>query len=177
MGRPPQVRRRLAQFSAPDCPPVIVTTAPLYLTKAQLLPGSTFVVGADTAQRLVMIKYYDNSESRMVAALLQIARQAREGEVGRYCALCGMRFDPKNVFSGFTHFFIFRAFQGCDFLVAGRLGADGRFITLDDVKIPPSLESMFENLPGFRIDISSTELRMAVGDSAEGQKKPPDISA
>ena len=43
--------------------------APLYPTKARLFPGSTFVIGYDTAIRLVDGKYYGGDD----AALLQIA--------------------------------------------------------------------------------------------------------
>ena len=43
--------------------------APLYPTKAKLFPGSTFVIGYDTAIRLVDGKYYGGDD----AALLQIA--------------------------------------------------------------------------------------------------------
>ncbi len=46
--------------------PVVVTSAPLFTTKSQLLPGSCFVVGYDTAIRLVMPKYYNNSEAEML---------------------------------------------------------------------------------------------------------------
>ena len=39
--------------------PCIRMQAPLFTVKAGLYPGSTFVVGYDTAVRLVMPKYYD----------------------------------------------------------------------------------------------------------------------
>lgn len=41
---------------------------PLYSAKAELLPGSTFVVGHDTAIRLVNPKYYGGHDG-MVAAV------------------------------------------------------------------------------------------------------------
>jgi hypothetical protein len=43
------------------------------VTKARLLPGSVFVVGADTAKRIVDKKYYGNDDLSMVAALSEIA--------------------------------------------------------------------------------------------------------
>ena len=49
--------------------------APLYTLKARLFPGSTFVVGYDTAIRLVMPKYY-GGENGM---LLQFAELKHAG--------------------------------------------------------------------------------------------------
>ena len=42
-----------------------LTRAPLFAHKAKLFPGSTFVVGADTAIRLVNPKYYGASRLAM----------------------------------------------------------------------------------------------------------------
>jgi hypothetical protein len=77
-----------------------------------------------------------------------------------------------------------RAFEtirglGCSFVVAGRRASsaaagatsdassappagtieDSVFLTLADVDVPESLRDLFEDLPGFRNDVSSTELR------------------
>ena len=54
---------------------------------------------------------------------------------------------------------------GCRFLVAGRLD-DGVFHTLEDAPIPRGFEDLFTPIPesAFRFDISSTELRLRVGD-------------
>lgn len=49
--------------------------APLYTLKAKLFPGSTFVVGYDTAVRLVDAKYY-GSQTQM---LLQFGELAHLG--------------------------------------------------------------------------------------------------
>ena len=70
----PEAQRRVAQFGAAGAP-VVLTQAPLFTMKADLFPGSTFVVGYDTAQRLVQPGYY-GSESAM---LLQFARLAHQG--------------------------------------------------------------------------------------------------
>jgi hypothetical protein len=59
-----EVQRRVAQFTARGLP-VLVTSSPLFTQKAQLVPGSTFVVGHDTAIRLVMVKYYDDSHTQV----------------------------------------------------------------------------------------------------------------
>lgn len=82
--------------------PNLLTQAPLYVEKARLFARSTFVVGYDTAIRLVMPKYY-GGRTRM---LLQLA--------------------------ALRH-------RGCQFLVAGRLGESGRFLTLDKVDMPEEI--------------------------------------
>jgi len=65
------VRRRLAQFTWKS--PVELTRAPTFVEKSRLFPGTTFVVGADTAERLVARKYYGDDELRMHVALEEIA--------------------------------------------------------------------------------------------------------
>ncbi len=65
------VRRRLAQFAWKW--PVELTRAPTFVEKARLFPGTTFVVGADTAERLFAPKYYGDDEARMHDALGEIA--------------------------------------------------------------------------------------------------------
>jgi hypothetical protein len=65
------VRRRLAQFAWKS--PVELTRAPTFVEKSRLFPGTTFVVGVDTAERLFGPKYYDDDEVRMHAALDEIA--------------------------------------------------------------------------------------------------------
>jgi hypothetical protein len=66
------VRHRLAQFAWKS--PVELTRAPTFVEKARLFPGTTFVVGADTAERLFGAKYYGGDEARMHDALEEIAR-------------------------------------------------------------------------------------------------------
>jgi len=65
------VRRRLAQFAWKSA--VELTRAPTFVEKARLFPGTTFVVGADTAARLFGPKYYGDDELRMHMALEEIA--------------------------------------------------------------------------------------------------------
>ena len=65
------VRQRLAQFAWKS--PVELTRAPTFLEKSRLFPRTTFVIGADTAERLVAPKYYGDDEARMHAALEEIA--------------------------------------------------------------------------------------------------------
>lgn len=51
--------------------------------------------------------------------------------------------------------------QGCRFLVAGRVQDHERFNTTRDLDIPAGFADLFQPLPGFRHDISSTALRTA----------------
>jgi nicotinic acid mononucleotide adenylyltransferase len=86
------VRHRLAQFAGKS--PVELTRAPTFLKKSRLFPGTTFVIGADTAERLVAPKYYGDDELRMHVALEEIANSGSRFLVavrldagGRICAL------------------------------------------------------------------------------------------
>ena len=65
------VRHRLTQFAWKA--PVELTRAPTFLEKSRLFPRATFVIGADTAERLVAPKYYGDDEDRMHVALEEIA--------------------------------------------------------------------------------------------------------
>jgi len=65
------IRGRVAQFAWKS--PVELTRAPTFLEKSRLFPKTTFVVGADTAERLFGAKYYGDDEARMHAALEEIA--------------------------------------------------------------------------------------------------------
>jgi hypothetical protein len=66
------VRHRLAQFAWKS--PVELTRAPTFVEKSRLFPGTIFVVGADTAERLFGPKYYGDDEARMHMALDEIAK-------------------------------------------------------------------------------------------------------
>lgn len=68
-----EVRRRLAQFAGRGT--VELTRAPTFVEKSRLFPGVTFVVGADTAERLVAARYYGDSEAGMHAALAEMAER------------------------------------------------------------------------------------------------------
>jgi len=79
------VRRRLAQFRGEAT--VELTRAPTFVQKSRLFPGVTFVIGADTVERLVAARYYGGSDAKMRAALKEMA--------GRGCRfLVAVRRDP-----------------------------------------------------------------------------------
>ena len=65
------VRHRLTQFAWKS--PVELTRAPTFVEKSRLFPRTTFVIGADTAERLVAPRYYGDDEVRMHEALEEIA--------------------------------------------------------------------------------------------------------
>lgn len=65
-----EIRRRLAQFNWQAS--VWLTQAPKFVEKAERFPGAAFVVGADTALRIVSPNYYEKDEERRNAALGRI---------------------------------------------------------------------------------------------------------
>lgn len=54
--------------------PVVLTCEPTFVRKSRLFPNTTFVVGFDTAERIVQPKYY-GGECEMLAALAEISSQ------------------------------------------------------------------------------------------------------
>ncbi|HUG93597.1 MAG TPA: hypothetical protein VML55_22340 [Planctomycetaceae bacterium] len=65
----PDVLRRARQF---DDQPVVLTRAATFVEKAALLPETTFVVGIDTAARIVNTRFYGGSTREMHQALATI---------------------------------------------------------------------------------------------------------
>ncbi len=65
------VLARVAQFTTAD---VLLTRAPLFLDKARLVPGACFVVGYDTAARLLDPKYYDPAAGGLEGMLSELRR-------------------------------------------------------------------------------------------------------
>ena len=63
------IDQRRAQFGAE---PLVVTRAPLFIDKARLFPNTTFVVGYDTAVRLIDPRFYGQSATQMHAALNEL---------------------------------------------------------------------------------------------------------
>lgn len=64
------VRQRLTQFAW--LAPVELTRAPTFLEKSRLFQRTIFVIGADTAERLVAPRYYGDDTDRMHGALDEI---------------------------------------------------------------------------------------------------------
>ena len=65
-----EILKRLAQFT--DGETVVLTRAETFFKKSQLFPGRTFVVGWDTAVRLVAARYYSDDRDAMLGALAEM---------------------------------------------------------------------------------------------------------
>jgi hypothetical protein len=83
------VLNRLAQFSGQHT--ILASGAPTFVEKARLYPGTTFVVGFDTAERILQTRFYNDSEQERRAALETIRQQGcrflvagRADEVGTF---------------------------------------------------------------------------------------------
>ncbi len=86
---PEEVARRLAQFVS--VAPIWVTRAAAFEKKADLFPGAVFVLGFDTAVRVIDPRYYGNEARNRDAAL----RKLRD----RGCRiLVGGRVDSQGIF-------------------------------------------------------------------------------
>jgi len=68
----PTLERRLRQFRDES---LALTAAPTFAEKAEILPNTVFVVGVDTAVRILDPRFYGDSEARLSHALESIARQ------------------------------------------------------------------------------------------------------
>ncbi len=91
---PVTILDRVAQFAGRW--PIIASNAPTFVEKARLFPGVTFVVGHDTAERILQPRYYQNSQEKMLDALAEIRRQD-----GRF--LVAGRVDRKGAFRNLAH--------------------------------------------------------------------------
>jgi len=63
------IDRRRKQFTET---PLVLTNAPRYLNKAAVLPGMTFVIGSDTAERLLNAKYDGGTQQALNHVLEEI---------------------------------------------------------------------------------------------------------
>lgn len=68
----PAIKSRVEQFAWKAA--VELTRAPTFLEKSRIFPQTTFVIGADTAERLFVPKYYGDDEDRMFAAIEEIGK-------------------------------------------------------------------------------------------------------
>ncbi|MCI0398747.1 MAG: hypothetical protein L0332_11465 [Chloroflexi bacterium] len=80
---------RLAQFAGRYT--VLASNAPTFVQKARLFPETTFVVGVDTAERILQPRFYHDSQQAMEAALEEIRQRGgrflvagRADESGRF---------------------------------------------------------------------------------------------
>ncbi|KAI4313883.1 hypothetical protein L6164_026829 [Bauhinia variegata] len=64
-----QIKDRVKQFEKVG-KTVIISNQPYFYKKAELFPGSAFVIGADTVARLINPKYYDGDYSKTLKILI-----------------------------------------------------------------------------------------------------------
>lgn len=102
---PEAALERAAQFAGRW--PIVVSNAPTFLEKSALYPGATFVVGYDTAVRVLRPRYYDDSVEKMRDALATIDARScdflvagRVGEEDRFHAATDLDAPP-----AFAHLF------------------------------------------------------------------------
>ena len=62
--------RRRAQFT--DLSQLLLTGAPLFGQKAEIFPNSVFIIGVDTAARLLQPRFYENDPAQMRASFDRI---------------------------------------------------------------------------------------------------------
>lgn len=62
-----EVNRRISQFNKNET--TFLTSAPLFSQKSEIFKNSTFIIGSDTAVRLMDPKYYENSIDTMYESL------------------------------------------------------------------------------------------------------------
>ncbi|MCP4423436.1 MAG: hypothetical protein GY803_02990 [Chloroflexi bacterium] len=91
---PETILYRISQFAGRW--PILATNAPTFVEKARLLPGSTFIVGHDTAERILRPQYYDNNRKNMLAALTEI-------RVQKCRFLVAGRIDHRGAFRNLAH--------------------------------------------------------------------------
>jgi hypothetical protein len=84
-----ELLRRLLQFAGRY--PLLVSSAPTFQAKSRLFPGTTFVVGFDTAARILQARFYGGEKAQMVAALTEIRERGcnflvagRQGQHGQF---------------------------------------------------------------------------------------------
>lgn len=65
-----QIVDRLGQFAGRH--PVVASNAPTFLAKSRLFPNTTFIVGYDTAERILQPRFYNDSQAEMLKALAEI---------------------------------------------------------------------------------------------------------
>ena len=124
------VAERLAQFTEDR---IVVTRTPRFVDKRRLFPNCCFVVGYDTAVRILDARFYDNCVDTMYSGLEQLRANGNRFLVaGRTHRSCD---DEEMTFRSLEHLAIPPSF--CNLFV----------------DIPESV---------FRVDVSSTQLRKRV---------------
>ncbi|CAD2215266.1 nucleotidyl transferase domain-containing protein [Angomonas deanei] len=134
-----QLKVRLGQFIQRGGRAAI-TSATLFVEKSAVFPGYGFIIGMDTAKRVLDPKYYGGgTQEEMLAALLEIKKN--------------------------KNFFIVAGRKLSASATADGEREKGTWEDLSSLTIPTELRDMFISIPesDFRIDVSSTEIRERQG--------------
>lgn len=75
-----EILRRVSQFAGQA--PLWLTRAPTFAEKADLFPGTVFVVGADTAERIPQARFYNGSEALLAEAMEHLRQRGCRFLVG-----------------------------------------------------------------------------------------------
>jgi hypothetical protein len=137
---------------------IVVTNAPRFVDKGRLFPGAAFVLGYDTAVRLIDPKYYGGSQDAMVEALLALKLQ------GTLILVAGRLVAPPASAAPATAPAASAVGAGAAAgLPTTSVAPAPHFMTLTDIRprIPSLLQGLFVEISeaDFRADVSSTELR------------------
>jgi hypothetical protein len=77
-----EAQRRIRQFV--NIKPLWLTMVPTFAERAKLFPETTWIIGADTAERILQARFYQNSDELRDAALIDLgARGCRFLVAGR----------------------------------------------------------------------------------------------
>jgi len=147
---------------------IAVTSSPLYLQKTEIFQQCTYIIGADTAIRLLDPKYTKDCIFELVYSLSLIQSRGTKFIVGgRICKEYSNLFEGR-ICKGYSNLFEGRICKGYSNLTSIKKKdsvLSEPFLTLKDifeicpVKLPDKCKEMFDEIPGFRIDISSTIIR------------------
>ena len=110
--------------------PLIISNAPRFLEKSNLFPGSIFLIGNDTFQRLFEIKYYNDFKSNTSSSIINKNLEIIKDNKCKFLVVG--RINEKNIFTNMDLSFIPKEYE---FM----------FSSLEETK--------------FRNDISSTKIR------------------
>ncbi len=122
--------RRMAQFAGRYT--IFASTAPTFIEKARLFPGTTFVVGYDTAARILHPRYYGNSHEALREALQEIHEldcsflvAGRMDENGRFAQVGDLPIPVRyqKLFSGIPDSKFRRDISSTELRMAGRRGS------------------------------------------------------
>ncbi|RVW17033.1 hypothetical protein CK203_070772 [Vitis vinifera] len=135
------------------------STQPYFYKKAELFPGSAFVIGADTVVRLINMEATKSQMNRLAVLI------TRSGYP--IAALRGMPSILRAAFASMLNMGRPKYYDGSNQKMLEILGgakeqdAFSLWVVLEDLEIPEELKDMFIPIPAerFRMDISSTEIR------------------